>query len=374
MATGTGRRRIGIVAVAIVGVAALAWLAVEHAPRQQFNRREQATVAPAVAASVQTAPQRTRIEAIGTARAIRSATLFPAAAGQITAIEFKAGEKVKEGQPLLELDARQEKLDVALADVALKNAQQLLARYERIKDTGAVSASSIDSARNDVDSAQIRLNQAQEALRDRTLKAPFSGYVGLTTLDIGDRITTTTQVTGIDDRSVLLIDFQVPETYIERVMIGSPVSLTTTTLEADHVDGEVTAIDSRIDPVTRTVKVRARFDNGDDRFRPGMSFQIAMEFLGKVYPAIPDLALQWGGEGAYVWAIDDGMAKRVPAIVVERRESDILVDADLKAGDLIVVEGVQKMREGIAVRVEETDDPANKDAPLAVIHDDARTG
>src|SRR3546814_8143346 len=111
----------------------------------------------------------------------------------------------------------------------------------------------------------FELKQAGWTLRDRTRRAPLDGYVGRTDIDVGDRITTSTAVTTMDDRSTLLIDFQVPETYIERVEIGSAVSLRTTTLDAVRTQGGVTDIDSRIDPVTRTVQVRARFDNEQDQ-------------------------------------------------------------------------------------------------------------
>ena len=363
---------IGVVAAALIGAVAISWVLLNDASHRQAGRSVAVAPTPVVAQPVAFTTQRTRIRAIGTARAVRSVTLYPASDGEVKLLAIDPGSKVREGDVLLKLDDRQAALNVELAQVAIKNAQQLLQRYERIKDTGAVSASTLDTARNDVEAAMIELRQARETLRDRTLAAPFDGYVGLTDIDVGDRITTSTAVTTLDDRSTLLIDFQVPETYIERVRIGSAISLRTTTLDSVHTQGDVADIDSRIDPVTRTVQVRARFDNGQDRFRPGMSFEISLEFEGRAYPSVPEIALQWGSEGAYLWAIEDGLAHRVPALVVERQESRILVDTDLDAGDPIIVEGMQKMRDGLPVRVDPSDIETRR--PIAVILDPEDAG
>jgi RND family efflux transporter MFP subunit len=363
---------IGVMAAALIGAVAVAWVLLNGGPDQRAGQSTARAPTPVVAQPVAFTPQQTRIRAIGTARAVRSVTLYPASDGEVVVLDIDPGSKVQQGDVLLKLDDRQAALDVQLAQVAIKNAQQLLARYERIKDTGAVSASTIDTARNDVEAAMIELKQARETLRDRTLRAPFDGYVGLTDIDVGDRITTSTAVTTLDDRSTLLIDFQVPETYIERVAIGSAVSLRATTLEAARTEGGVTDIDSRIDPVTRTVQVRAGFNNKQDRFRPGMSFEISMDFKGRDYPSVPEIALQWGSEGAYLWTIEDGLAQRVPALVIERQDSRILVDADIEKGDLVVVEGMQKMRDGLPVRVDPSDIRTRQ--PIAVILDPEDAG
>jgi RND family efflux transporter MFP subunit len=108
-------------------------------------------------------------------------------------------------------------------------------------------------------------------------------------------------------------------------------------------------IDSRVDPQTRTFTLRAHVDNANDNLRPGMSFRIVMTLEGRRYPFVPEAALQWGGDGAYVWAVRDGKATRVSATIVQRREGKILLDASLPEGIPVVVEGVQRMREGQVV-------------------------
>lgn len=155
---------------------------------------------PAVVASrVAVLPEQRQVEAIGSARAATAAELFPEAAGAVTRVGFAAGDYVRSGQVLVELDSRRERLAVRLADVAVAEASQLLERYRRIEDTGALSASQIEAGETALQAAKIELEQAEVAFADRTVRAPFAGHMGLPQIDRGDRITPTTLIATIDD-------------------------------------------------------------------------------------------------------------------------------------------------------------------------------
>lgn len=180
---------------------------------------------PVVAQPVQMVAEQTEVEAIGTARAATAAELFPEAAGMVKAVRFTAGDYVRRGEPLVLLDDRREQLAVRLASVAVAEASQLLARYRRIEDTGALSASQIEAGETAVQSAQIELEQARVALADRTVRAPFSGHMGIPQIDRGDRVSTTTLIGTIDDRSRLFIDFPAPEASFDRLRPGTVVAL-----------------------------------------------------------------------------------------------------------------------------------------------------
>lgn len=300
---------------------------------------------PVITTAVTWENEQTRVEAVGTSRALRSVTLFPEVGGEVVAVHFSAGQKVRAGQTLLELDARDEKLAVDLARVELADAQRLYDRYRRTESSGAVTASTLDDAKSAVDRARLTLARAEVTLDHCSIEAPFTGYVGLTTLDPGARIDANTAITTIDDRSVLLVTFELPEILLGKFKVGEQIALGTWA-DSSNTPGKVVEIDSRVDPQTRTFTVRAHVDNTDDSLRPGMSFRIGMTLAGNRYPFVPEAALQWGGEGAYVWAVRDGKATRVSATVVQRREGKILLDATLPEGMPVVVEGVQRMREG----------------------------
>ena len=303
----------------------------------------------AIVEPVELVRERARIQSVGTAEAVRSATLFAATAGEVVALSIEPNRKVETGDVLLELDHRAEALAVELARVEVQAAQQLLRRYEGTGGSGAVPESTVDDARSAVALARIRLRQAEVALADRRVVAPFPGHVGMTPVDVGDRIGPGEPITTLDDRSALLVSFEVPELHLERVAIGDPIAVSTWAERAVALEGRIVDLSSRVDPASRSFIARARVPNPDDRLRPGMSFAVTLDLYGPARPLVPEVAVQWGADGAHLWAVRGGRAERVPVRVVQRQEGVILVDAALAAGEPVVVEGVQRMRPGIEV-------------------------
>jgi len=292
------------------------------------------------------APTRTRLEAVGTAEAARSATIHAPVAGAVTEVNFSPDQQVGAGDVLLRLDSRSERLAVNLAEVRVKDARQLLARLERAASAGAVAATTIDQARTTLEAARIELRQAEKALADRTVRAPFDGYIGLTDVHVGDRIDPDDPIATLDDRGALMIAFSAPELFHGRIKVGQPVSVRAWAGDLAAVEGEVIDVDSRIDPETRGFVLRARAPNPDDALRPGMSFAVAIDLLGQHYLKAPEAAVQWGAGGAYLWVVRDGKAERVNVRIVERQPGVALVDAPVAEGEQIVVEGIQRVRAG----------------------------
>lgn len=313
---------------------------------------------PIIAQAVVLEPEQVRLQAVGTSRARRSVTLYPNAAGDVTAVNFTTGQYVEAGTTLLELDARDEKLAVKLAAVRLDEAERLYRRYMRSQKS--VTSSDLDNARSAVEAARIELNRARVALDDMTLKAPFSGHLGLTDIDVGAHVDTDTAVTTLDDRSSLRVRFEVPEALIDQVETGAPIT-TAPWQGGAPVSGQIVEVDSRIDNQSRTFAVRAEVPNPDDRLRPGMSFRVDLALDGSAYPVVPEVAIQWGSNGSFVWAVESMKATRRPVTIVQRRKGRVLVDAQLEAGDIVVREGVQRMREGTLVSF--NNDPGTQ--PLA---------
>ena len=297
-------------------------------------------------------PERTRLQAVGTSRARQSIEIFPEASGEVIAIHFQAGQLVEQGDLLLELERREEELAVALAEVKLEDAKRLYDRYSRSADSGAVVPTTIDAARTAAETAQIELERARVALDERSVRAPFSGYVGLTDIDPGDRVAPDTLITSLDDRSALLVSFDLPEAMIGEIRVGDDVAIRPWSGRAPAGSGIVENIGSRIDPQNRTFAVRARVDNTNDTLRPGMSFRVELDVTGSTYPVVAETAVQWGADGAYVWIVRDGRAERLPVGVVQRAQGRVLIDAALDEDTLVVVEGLQRMRTGVDVAYE----------------------
>jgi membrane fusion protein, multidrug efflux system len=293
-----------------------------------------------------------RVQAVGTARAKASAEIFPEVSGEVVAVNFSAGTPVKRGQVLVRLESRAEELAVRRAEVAVRDAEQLIDRYERIEVPGAISDSQVDTARTALEAAKIDLELARNSLSDRTVRAPFAGYTGISDIDPGARVTPQTQITRLDDRSTLFVDFSAPEQVFGGLAPGDVLRMEPFATPDESVEAVVEAIDSGIDPATRSFIVRASIDNGDDALRPGMSFRVNFDLPGETYPAVPETSILYGGDGAYVWTVVDDEARRTDVDVVARREGRVLVRGDITPETRVVIEGVQKVRSGSRVEVE----------------------
>jgi len=310
---------------------------------------------PVIVAQARAVTDAARLAVLGSGLAQRAAVLRPAVAGEVTAVRFKAGDRVRAGQTLVQLDDRAEKLAVALAKNRIEVAQQLLTRYENTGTTGAVPGSVIDEARGARRIAGIELERAQVALADRAVRAPFAGVIGLAEVKAGDRVTPDTVLATLDDRRQLRVAFELPERYLAALAVGGRLSVSTSAWPEHRFDGHVAEIDSRIDPSTRQIRLQAAVPNVGDRLRPGMSFRVRLSLPGEQLIAIPELALQWGRDGSFVWTVRDARAAKAMVRSVRREGGQVLIDpradGSIVDGETVVVEGVQRLREGLRVEI-----------------------
>ena len=293
--------------------------------------------------------QRSRIEAVGTAEAIRSVTIFPAAADKVTAIHFTPGQKVKQGEVLLELDSRRQRDAYKRAAIELADAERTVTRLQESRKRGAIAQSELDDAITGRDLMQVALSATQTELDDRKVLAPFSGVVGLTDIEAGDRITQQTAITTIDDRYKLFVHFNAPESAFSMLQGKAEVLLEPWQSGGKTITAHIAQVDSRIDPQNRTLRVRALLDNADDAYRPGMSFRVVLTLTGDEYAVVPEAALLWGATGAYVWLARDGKASKVDVSIAQRLTGRVLVSGNINKGEQLIVEGVQSLRPNQAV-------------------------
>lgn len=304
--------------------------------------------------------EQTRIEAVGTSRAMQSVTLTPDVSGEVVAVSFEPGQYVEKDKILVQLDNRNAKLAVELARIRVDDTKKLYDRYQRSAGSGAILPTVLDAAKTAYDTARVELDQAQVALDDTVIKAPFNGYVGISEVDPGDRVEPGTVITTIDNRESLLISFEVPEIMVGMLKTGDRIDISPWNDHASSAQGDVVEIGSRIDPLTRTFTVRASVDNHGDQLRPGMSFRVRLDVKGRAFPVIPEISVQWGSEGSHVWVVSAGKATRKPATIIQRQQGRVLVDASLQQGDLVVVEGVQRLYEGIEVESARRETPVRE--------------
>lgn len=290
-----------------------------------------------------------RLNAIGTGDAIRSVAVTPQASGTIREILIKSGDRVKAGQVLAKLDSEEQVIARGQADVAVKAAVEKSNLYHNIKSS--VSRMDVFDSEIAEQGARLQLQAAELNLARRNITAPIDGIVGIVPVNIGDNVTTSIPIVTLDDRSEILVDYWVPERFANTVSVGQPVEAMSVARPGQVFSGVVEAVDNRIDAASRTLRLRAKIDNSSDELRAGMSFNVSMKFAGDKYPAVDPVSVQWDSQGSFVWQVNDDKSRKVRVSIVQRNPDFVLVKADLKDGDVIVTQGLQRVREGGAVRV-----------------------
>ena len=250
------------------------------------------------------------VRAIGTVAAAQEVTLYPQDSGIVTEVAFTPGTKVEKGQTLVRLDDSDQQVALEKAKIALDTAQAALDRAQQLAKSNNITTVALTDARTAQRNAEIGLKAAQNDLAKRTIKAPFAGIIGLTDIAVGDLISSSKAIATLDDMSKVTVSFDVPERASGLVAVGQPVTASTEALAGKVFKGTVSAVDNRVDPVARTLKVEATLPNNASVLKPGMALTVAMSFPGEPHPSVPSLAVQWDRSGAYVWKIADGSAHR----------------------------------------------------------------
>jgi RND family efflux transporter MFP subunit len=302
-----------------------------------------------------------RLSAIGTGAALNSVSVTPFATGRLTEILVDAGTRVEAGTVIASLDSDAEEIEADRARIALEDARARLERVTALRNSNTATAVQLTEAQLALDNAQLQLRNAELALQRRSIVAPIAGVVGIMPVSAGNYVTTQTEIASIDDRSRLVVDFWVPERFATMIEVGQSVGATSVARPGERYAGRVRAIDNRVDAQSRTLRVQAIIDNPDDSLRAGMSFQVSMTFPGDSYPAVDPLAIQWGTEGAFVWVVEDGRARRTPVRIIQRNTDTVLVSGDFGSGGTVVTEGIHAVREGGELRAVRDDG-----APLPV--------
>lgn len=289
--------------------------------------------------------------AIGTGRAVNSVTVTPFAAGRLTEIVAGSGKTVAVGDVIARLDAEAEQIALDRSRIALTDARAKLDRMSALRSSNTVTAVQLSDAEIAVRNAELALRDAELALRRRSIAAPIAGVVGIIPVSAGSYVTAQTEIATIDDRSQILVDYWVPERFAGMVKVGDPLEAISVARPGERFEGIVSATDNRIDAASRTLHVQAAIRNADDALRAGMSFRVSMRFSGDTYPAVDPLAIQWGADGAFVWAVADGSARRTPVRIIQRNTDSVLVEAALTPGTMVVTEGVHLVRDGARIEL-----------------------
>lgn len=313
---------------------------------RRFQRDMVVVTAPVTIASINNS-----LMAIGEGAAAHSVTVMSPASGTLRDLAVRPGQQIEAGAIIGRLDSEAEQIAYDRAALNKNDADAALARTLELSRANAATTVQLNAAQLAADNAALELQNAKLALDKRTITSPIGGTVGLFQVSPGNSVTAQTVVTTIEDTASIVVSFWVPERYATAVTIGLPVAAAAVALPGEDLSGEVIAVDNRIDPASRTMKVEAEFPNEDLRLRPGMSFAVEMAFDGESFPSVDPLSIQWSSEGSYVWKHADGKVSKVEVEIIQRNSNGVLVKGDLTDQDWVVTQGVQQLAEGAQVRL-----------------------
>ncbi|RFC64582.1 efflux RND transporter periplasmic adaptor subunit [Fulvimarina endophytica] len=309
---------------------------------------------PVVAAPVTEMRAQSELKALASAQAVRSVTVYADnTSGVIEEVLVASGEAVEAGQPLVRLERSSQTVALDRAELAVRSAEDKLTRFRQLLQRNAATSVELSDVERERDAAMLDLREARIALSKREIRAPIDGRVGILDVERGTLVESSTVIATIDARDELKLVFYTPERFLSDIDIGTTLSAVSVARPQEVYSGRITAIDSRVAEDSRTVRTEGVIANEGDRLRPGMAFAVTMPLEGETYLATDPLAVVWERTGPFVWAVREDKAVKAPVRIVERQVDHVLVVSDnLKAGDIVVVEGVQSMRDGLDVDVE----------------------
>lgn len=330
-------------------------------PGEAKKAGPQATEVVTVAATLQ--PLGVEIEAVGTARANESVEVTSKTSNTVTAIRFKEGDRVRKGEVLVELDGAEARASLAEAEAALAESQNQFKRSRDLFTSKALSESQLDLIEATLKANQARVDVAKARLADTIIRASFDGNVGFRRVSVGSLVGPGSVITTLDDASLIKLDFTVAETYIHALEKNLPVLAQTAGLPGREFRGKVTHLDSRVDPVTRSIAVRAELPNPKGELKPGMFMTVRLQ--GEVKPAllVPEGAIVPEQGHAYVFVVENGVAVRREVKLGKRRPGEVEIVDGLKERERVVTEGTQNLRDGITVNEQREDAAAAEKSP-----------
>jgi membrane fusion protein (multidrug efflux system) len=291
------------------------------------------------------------VEALGTARARESVVLTSRVSDTVSQVYFDDGDVVKGGQLLVELENTEEKAQLQEAQANLEEAESQFARIADLVQRGNASTSSRDAQKRRVDEARFRLDAVKARLADTSIFAPFDGVLGLRQVSQGSLLSSNTAITTIDAVDTIKLDFSVPERFIATMAPGQEVEAKVEAYPGRLFKGRVTTVDSRVDPVTRSVVVRAEIPNGDNALRPGLLMTV--EVISRTWDALAvaeEAVVPTGGRN-FVFVVSGDAAERREVNLGLRRPGYVEVLSGVAAGERVVVQGTFRLgRRGVKVK------------------------
>ncbi len=315
-----------------------------------------------------TAPVERVVRLLGQAAAVDGIMLTSRATGLVASVDFVNGAEATLGQVLFRLDSARESAAMREATGERDKAARELDNRKPLLDQGLVSSDEIDRLAAELAAKQGALELAQATLADRTVIAPFAGTLGIRRVGVGTMVSSGTPLVPLARLDPMQVAFAVPEVHLAALKLGLTVRAATPAWPGRIFIGTVAAVDPGADERSRAVAAVAVLANPDRALRPGMALTVEL-VVERIEQAVtvPEAALVMQGGSAFVWRIIDGKAKRTTVVAGLRQPGQVQIRSGLEAGEPVVVQGLQSVRDGqpVRTRVPEKAPTAAPAAPAA---------
>lgn len=294
----------------------------------------------------------TDIPAIGSIRSDEHVQIAPEVAGRIAEIRFQEGEPVKEGEVLVRLDDALAQAEVADAEARFNLAKANFDRADTLSKSRNIAERAYDEAKANFETSRAAVELARVRLAKHTIRAPFSGIVGIRPLSVGAYVSIGASLVNLEKIDVLKVDFKVPEIYLADVRVGQAVEVSVDALPGRTFPGEIYAVDPLVDVNGRALQVRARLKNPDHILRPGLFARIVVKGQReREVVLVPESAVVPRGGETFIYRIQEGKAVESKVTLGQRRQGEVEIVDGLAAGATIVTAGHQRLRNGSVVDV-----------------------
>lgn len=290
-------------------------------------------------------------EALGTAKSNEAVDITAKATNRVVGVHFREGEFVKQGAILIEFDGAEARANLASAEASLRDTQSQYQRSRELFQSKALSESDLIQLEAKMLTSKAQVEVAQARVNDTVIRAPFNGRVGLRVVSVGSLVTPGQVISTLDDTSVIKLDFTVPESYLATVKEGQQVEARSVAYLNEVFRGRVSSVATRVDPVSRSAVVRALIDNREQKLKPGMFMTVHLTRSQGNVLMIPEQALVPQSSQQFVYVVNGDTVHKVAVTIGRRKPGLVEVQQGLAAGDVIVVEGGEKLNDGAKVKV-----------------------
>jgi membrane fusion protein (multidrug efflux system) len=310
--------------------------------------------------------------AVGTVEAVQGVLVSADLPGTVERINFDSGRAVRAGEVLVELNTRQERAQLAAVEAERDLAKLNFERMQGLLTERVISKAEFDQATTAQKASEARVGEIRAAIERKTIRAPFSGILGIRQVNLGQYLRDGDPVVELQSLSPIYVNFDVPQQAAAQVKVGREVAITVNDAAGMATTGRVSAIDSVVNEATRNVRVQATLQNRDGALRPGMFVEAEVVTGGaQTVIALPASAINYAPFGDSVFIVTDLKSpdgrtyKGVKQQFVKlggTRGDQVAVLAGVTASDEVVTSGLFKLRTGVAVLVNNTVQPANNPA------------